>query len=478
MSQEYGYNLAILLASLSEKLSKSDLVKKLLIEQKDFEPYTLFRFLDPNTMQSLTVSEIFQFCIENEIKCSNKDASLLLKWWDKDGDGVLNFADFLNSIVPGSCNKNDVAEGRGRSSKSSYSVKYAFARVVQRELSLLTELENNRNGLKVRIKFNSEDAFHMITTHPHMVPVDMFKFITEYRVPVLMSDVLLLVNKFDNNQKGHLTYLDFCEILDSGLAKDSKSCRNSPIPSGFATPRSSMSTKSSPQRSPTFWKTNDFWGHTDVYVKSLITALNFQISLDKQLEGLQKELCLMHDFTLVEAFKLFDDNCNGFITTWDLEKSMKMLELSPTSEEVFLIFRRYDKDCDGKLNFSEFCQFVCTRERNYVNLLASRPERSFSDQTFGALIGVLQCHIRIESLAEGFRRDFLKKNDLYRAFGVIDKDQDGLISMDELKRFMHGCTFGSKDCDYIMRRYDRNGDGMISYAEFVQELTPQAPKRD
>jgi Ca2+-binding EF-hand superfamily protein len=28
-----------------------------------------------------------------------------------------------------------------------------------------------------------------------------------------------------------------------------------------------------------------------------------------------------------------------------------------------------------------------------------------------------------------------------------------------------------------MERYDKNGDGRVSYGEFVQEVTPQSPRK-
>ena len=478
--ENYSQNLAILLSSLSEKISKSNLVKSLLVQQSDFDGYSIFRLLDTSNSQSLTSSEIMNFCKENEVPCCSSEAALLMKWWDRDSDGILSLSDFLLSIIPDSMTLHDITSAPCNPSRPSYALRFSFIRVIQRELNLLRELKLNRNMLAVSYSFNHQDAFALISKGIQLTASDIFRFISQHKITAVIGEVSLLVYRFDTENRSGISYPQFCEILDSGIRIVSET----PLASTLITwksPRSSQrsteSTKFSPFKEQTFRKLSPrrHQASDKDLKKELLSVLMYQIALDKALSELQKELCLMFDFTATEAYKIFDENNNGFITTWDLENSMVNLGMDPTTEEIFLIFRRYDKNCDGKLNLSEFCEFLCTKEKNYIKLLSSRAERSLSQETIDALVKVLASHLTIESSAESLRIEFSQRNDLYKAFSLVDTNQDGFIDFIELKHFFKGKNINGKDIELLMYRYDRNQDNLISYAEFIQELTPQTP---
>lgn len=464
MSHSYTYHLAVLLASLSEKLWKSEIVKKLLIQQSDFDAYSIFRLLDSNNSESLTPSEILLFCKDHEIQCSDSDANLLFKWWDRDRDGLISLSDFLISVIPNCTSMLEITNPQDGSVLPPYAVRYSFIRVLQRELNLLRELEINRNVLSVQYAFNPQDAYAQISGGLEISPNEIFQFITLNGVAAVMAEVSLLVNRFDLNGNG-ISYLDFCEILDSGVR------RNQEIPMENHDPL--INTKST-FKEPTFRKLSPR-AFEKSFQEELLSVLMYQIALDKALNELQKELCLMFDFTLTEAFKIFDCNSNGFITTWDLEKAFTSFGISPSSEEIFLIFRRYDRNSDGKFDMQEFSEFLCTKEPSYMRLLATRTERKFSNETIESLVKVLASHLTIESSAEKLRIEFSQRNDLYQAFNAIDENQEGVIGIEKLRFFFRTKNLTSRDIEILLKRYDRNQDRVISYAEFIQELTPQTP---
>jgi hypothetical protein len=69
------------------------------------------------------------------------------------------------------------------------------------------------------------------------------------------------------------------------------------------------------------------------------------------------------DYNLFDAFRLLDLNCHGHITQHDL---LTAFQLPPTpqgeelnlpqvtADEISLFFKRWDRDGDGRLKFSEF----------------------------------------------------------------------------------------------------------------------------
>lgn len=68
---------------------------------------------------------------------------------------------------------------------------------------------------------------------------------------------------------------------------------------------------------------------------------------------------------------------------------------------------------------------------------------------------------------------------IYDAFKAVDADEDGKISKDEL-RFMiekSGFLVTNQEITQLMERYDKNGDGVITYNEFSDEIRPHSPTK-
>jgi len=49
-----------------------------------------------------------------------------------------------------------------------------------------------------------------------------------------------------------------------------------------------------------------------------------------------------------------------------------VLDLDLRSDEVYLLYTRYDKDNDGLLRFSDFCRMVESDDHHYQDVLKSK----------------------------------------------------------------------------------------------------------
>lgn len=90
-------------------------------------------------------------------------------------------------------------------------------------------------------------------------------------------------------------------------------------------------------------------------------------------------LALKSDFNLDDCFKVFDIDERGNINLRELEEAYNILGLYPQREELELVINKYDKDHDGKLDFSEFTNMVVPRDKNYASLILKR--KSFNEGT-------------------------------------------------------------------------------------------------
>jgi len=63
---------------------------------------------------------------------------------------------------------------------------------------------------------------------------------------------------------------------------------------------------------------------------------------------------------LVEAFRVFDRNGNGFITIAEMRHVLSNLGVCHTSEEVDEMVCGFDVDADGQVNYEEFVKIIST----------------------------------------------------------------------------------------------------------------------
>jgi hypothetical protein len=120
------------------------------------------------------------------------------------------------------------------------------------------------------------------------------------------------------------------------------------------------------------------------------------------------------DFNFYDAFRFLDLNANGYITIDELKKGLGDMGVYASYDELDLFIKRYDKNRDGMLRFSEFCDAFTPIDPYYIsmlnrrgtgNLRASMYNRGevFSMSTTMDLKEVWRTHLRVEASAERLR---------------------------------------------------------------------------
>ena len=133
---------------------------------------------------------------------------------------------------------------------------------------------------------------------------------------------------------------------------------------------------------------------------------------------------------LKRTFQLIDENHDGTITQTELKKALQGSQ-QPGSvaapgvqamADIEGLIRMADYDGDGKLSYNELL-LTCIQKR-----LAAKEER------------------------------------LWEAFCRLDLNNDGKVSVEELKQVL---VRNERDAKELMREVDVDGDGMVSYEEFL-----------
>jgi len=133
-----------------------------------------------------------------------------------------------------------------------------------------------------------------------------------------------------------------------------------------------------------------------------------------------------------EAFKEFDKDGSGTISTKELLPVLRSMGQNPTEDEILNMVIEYDANGDGTIDFEEFIEMM-TKKASDV------------DQTA----------------------------EIREAFKIFDRDGNGFIDAKELKLVMTrmGQALTASEAEDFMREADTNGDGKLDYDEFARIMS-------
>ncbi|XP_010269961.1 PREDICTED: caltractin-like [Nelumbo nucifera] len=132
-----------------------------------------------------------------------------------------------------------------------------------------------------------------------------------------------------------------------------------------------------------------------------------------------------------EAFELFDTDGSGTIDAKELNVAMRALGFEMTEEQIEQMIADVDKDGSGAIDFDEFV------------------------------------HMMTAKIGE---RD--TKEELMKAFHIIDQDKNGKISEADIKHIAKelNLNFSDKEIRDMVEEADRDRDGEVNSEEFIRMM--------
>jgi Ca2+-binding EF-hand superfamily protein len=546
------HKLAQLLKSIAEGEKEIEVVRQVLAEQPDFEPYTAFKRIDRLGFGSHSQSSSLNFLRDNEIYALDKDLSNLYKVYDSNCDGRLSYSEFLNAVLPKTSPVlRSLATGRqsyyvSKYEALPYETEWALARVYDKEINYLRKVELLKEDLTMRYDWSFLEAFKLIDAE-RIGAIDFdsaYIFLKRNHIIAAESDILALLRRADKDGDGKISYAEFVDALTPFDPYTGSSVRRSMVAEERArssTPqranRSALSQSgihnttskkpsnvdyydylsssngknrsveraSSPTRQSTYQTPKKGGLSSSTYISpskeyksplkeieesQLARALKEQADLDRDLENLKNELSLKSDYNLLDAFRFFDQEGRGFITKTELRFGFNEFGLYPTSDECYLIMRKYDTDNDGLLRYADFAEMMTPKASEYANILndriptyadKNRLNLVFTYTTKNSMKLVLNSILKNENASEDIRLRLNRRPlfSVYESFKALDKSDKGFVSLSEFKDMLieNGIYASYKDLDNLVHRYDKNQDGRVSYYDFVQEMTPKSPSK-
>ena len=153
--------------------------------------------------------------------------------------------------------------------------------------------------------------------------------------------------------------------------------------------------------------------------------------------------------------------------TNQLKKIVLLLIASKLNEneinDLKEIFKAFDKDNDGQINYNEFEQGLMRLKSQGI-----KPDEIHS--VFNSIDTAKNGKIDYtEFLAATLQKNiFLKEERLYEAFSILDKSNNGKITKKELMSVLNLEPKNDKYVSELINSADKNGDGAIDYKDFLE----------
>eukprot|EP00667_Euglena_gracilis_P002106 EG_transcript_2107 len=291
---------------------------------------------------------------------------------------------------------------------------------------------------------------------------------------------------------------------------------------------------------------------------------HYKVKVAERYKGWQDEMkadihkrLAVADLSVSDYFRIFDENGDGNIDVWELQRGLSAglgLELSRTQAEEMMVamagpggkldvlgfleslqmeykgktqpedvqevikaiektlaansknmldvFKRLDRNGDGRLSLAEIQQFLSWLSRAYPEYakfsdpsLPERVMRAFDDDNSGT-VSLLEFLDNFKPSSKGYdthvealiqdvaRALFDHKSSLKALFYRIDTNGDGHLSPSEFRDGLRtlatlDCKLSSEELDLVARHVDTDSDGQISWQEFLCAfgLDPEARER-
>ena len=234
--------------------------------------------------------------------------------------------------------------------------------------------------------------------------------------------------------------------------------------------------------------------------KALFVLLNNYLIQELEKEKILEELYLCSDFNLQNMFQsfLWPENSlsfkKGIITANDIYNTLLNLGLKNINQkDVIYIFIKYNKNIYKKekinnigFTYEEFCEMMKPKNlpKNSVDKKYQKYFMGFCFKTKRIICSLFKQIIDSEKLNEIFRRQLIsnEKNKYKIYLNAVNlfnslkyKDSDEYLDENNIECFMNVYDKRLKNFEktIIMKRFDKNNDGIIDFNEFFNEIIPK-----
>ena len=230
---------------------------------------------------------------------------------------------------------------------------------------------------------------------------------------------------------------------------------------------------------------NSNFDNKDKYEENQFNEFIRQMMLaEGQIEKIKVNLALCPDFNCEDCFRIFEIDEKGVLYPEDIKSGLKLINVFYSDFEIKLLFKRFDLQKRGYINYSDFFDIFVPFQREYRTIVEERKPNSccpcrcpdiFCPETLSLLKNLMDAIIKHENNFNFLRRGFTTLNlKLENIFGNIDIMKLGYFTNNDLALYLkrNSIYTNSLEADLLFIRLDKNRNGKIDYNEIYDETHP------
>lgn len=206
--------LAEFLNIIGQVEEKVECTRQILVENKHFDAIEAFKRLDYNRNGKVTPQCLSLFLEENHIYLQAESINLLFEELDRDGDGVLDWDEFIKTIISRECNFYE--SGNGNHSQHQVGrlhpdLEFSMSRIFEEELAGLIKMEKFKLQLSIHPDLGTVRSFRLLdpTDRGFFDLRDIKEFITEHFDVITFQRAERILRRLDLDCDGKVIYQEW-----------------------------------------------------------------------------------------------------------------------------------------------------------------------------------------------------------------------------------------------------------------------------
>ena len=213
------------------------------------------------------------------------------------------------------------------------------------------------------------------------------------------------------------------------------------------------------------------------------TIVNTEVNTEKK----KYLMSLNSQINLSDLFSLFDYSNEDAISTYDIYTVLKnYFNYESNMKNIKLLFLRYDKDKDEKLNYREFCEMILPKKIEFAKMIINHfPDENFikfNDESNQIIFDVIKSLIDAEEEIYQFK---IKMNSfqgfsIFECWELLKNKYENLINRTDIKHFLieNGVTIINDEMEFLMDyiKIITKSKGDLNFNDLVRLVNPHNPE--
>ena len=208
LSREIQSKICDIFISLAEAERDVEITRQILTENKDYNSYQIFCYLDSDKKNYVEELDIINYLKSKNIFLTEVESKLIILYYDKNLDNNLNYDEFINLIESKSSLKNDKNKING---PLSFSIDYALTKILEKEIFHARKILSLLADVRGFSDFDIHNIFHFIknNNNSYIIPQNIINFFIKNYAIFIDQFIDLIFKRIDFNKDN---IIDLCEF--------------------------------------------------------------------------------------------------------------------------------------------------------------------------------------------------------------------------------------------------------------------------